>query len=85
MKRCNAVLAGDGSVADVSDMKNIGLNRYVGILEFKGKKYLNIREYYEDSNGLKPGKKGVSLVRDQWNTLVNSFFDIDEKMVRKYA
>ena len=68
--------------ADVSEMKNIGVNRYVGILEFKGKKYLNIREYYEDSGGLKPGKKGVSLVRDQWNNLRESFFDIDEKMVR---
>lgn len=66
--------------ADVSEMKNIGVNRYVGILEFKGKKYLNIREYYEDSGGLKPGKKGVSLVRDQWNNLRESFFDIDEKM-----
>ena len=57
------------------------MKRYVGILEFKGKKYLNIREYYEDSTGSKPGKKGVTLVQDQWENLKDSFFDIDEKMV----
>jgi len=70
----------DSMIADVSNMINIGINRYVGITEFRGKKYLNIREYYEDSVGLKPGKKGVALVQDQWNNLRDSFFDIDDKI-----
>lgn len=70
----------ESSAVDLSSMINIGMKRYVGILEFKGKKYLNIREYYEDSTGSKPGKKGVTLVQDQWENLKDSFFDIDEKM-----
>ena len=42
---------------------------------------MNIREYYQASDGLKPSKKGITLVRDQWNLLKDSFFDIDEKIV----
>ena len=42
---------------------------------------MNIREYYQASDGMRPTKKGITLVRDQWNLLKDSFFDIDEKIV----
>ena len=34
--------------------------RFASVSEFKGKKLVNIREYYQDASGdLKPGKKGT--------------------------
>ena len=32
--------------------------RFASVSEFKGKKYVNIREYYEKDGDLLPGKKG---------------------------
>ncbi len=37
----------------------IGKSRYLSVSEFKGKPYINIREYYEDHGVEKPGKKGT--------------------------
>ena len=38
---------------------NIAPKRFVKIRSFKGKKYVDIREYWNDDKGdLKPGKKG---------------------------
>ena len=60
----------------------LGKNRFVAVREFKGKQYLDIREYFMNSNGqLQPGKKGVTLKRPQWEHLKDSFFDIDDKLV----
>ena len=33
------------------------------------------------AKGLMPGKKGVTLKREQWNAFRDAFFDIDEKIV----
>jgi Transcriptional Coactivator p15 (PC4) len=34
--------------------------RFVSVNEFKKKKYVNIREYYNDAEGqMKPGKRGM--------------------------
>jgi len=39
----------------------IGKMRFVSVSEFKGKKLVNIREYYMDNEGeTKPGRKGNS-------------------------
>ena len=37
----------------------IGKLRYVSVSEFRGKPYVNIREYYDDKGVEKPGKKGT--------------------------
>ena len=37
----------------------IGKSRYISVSEFKGKPYVNIREYYDDKGVEKPGKKGT--------------------------
>lgn len=43
--------------------------RRVGISNFRGKSYVNIREYYEKDGQMLPGKKGISLPIDQWKSL----------------
>lgn len=70
---------------DLSHMTLIGPKRYIGPMEFKGKHYLNIREYYEDSGGMKPTKKGVALNQGEWRTLKNMFYDVDEKIINAEA
>lgn len=41
------------------------------VSEFKGKKYVNIREYYVDkaSGEERPGSKGIALSVEQWQEL----------------
>jgi len=59
----------------------LGKNRFVNVRCFKGKQYLDIREFFMNSNGqMQPGKKGVTLKRAQWDHLKDSFFDIDDKL-----
>jgi len=70
---------------DLSSMTLIGPKRYIGPMEFKGKHYLNIREYYEDSTGMKPTKKGVALNQAEWRTLKSMFYDVDEKIINAEA
>ena len=35
--------------------------RFASVTEFRGKKMVNIREYYEADGELKPGRKGILL------------------------
>merc|ERR1712168_1572924 len=59
----------------------LGKNRFVAVRNFKGKTYLDIREYFMNANGqMQPGKKGVTLKRAQWDHLKDSFFGIDDKL-----
>lgn len=49
------------------------------LTEFKGKWYINIREYYMGNDGdLKPGKKGIMLTMEQWQKFRGSIDEIDE-------
>merc|ERR1719354_760858 len=50
---------------------SLGKMRRISILEFKGRKMVNIREYYTDAAGdEKPGKKGVALMPESWDALL---------------
>lgn len=53
---------------------DLGRNRQVRINEFKGRRYLDIREFYLDksSGDHKPGKKGITLMLDEFNKLVDN-------------
>eukprot|EP01036_Dinobryon_divergens_P044916 gene44916-59953_t len=59
------------SITQVESTIDLGGSKKVSVSTFKGKKYINIREYYTDkaSNEEKPGKKGIALTVEQWQAL----------------
>ena len=48
----------------------ISKNRRVTISTFKGKKMVSIREYYEQGGKMLPGKKGISMMMEQYGALI---------------
>ncbi|XP_068690810.1 activated RNA polymerase II transcriptional coactivator p15-like [Montipora capricornis] len=52
--------------------------RKISVREFKGKVYVDIREFYENDGELKPGKKGIMLQISQWEKLKEHMNDVDE-------
>ena len=62
---------------------DLGKNRFVAVKQYRGHRYLDIREYFiNDKNQLQPGLKGVTLKQNQWVHLKDSFSAIDDKLVR---
>lgn len=61
-------------------MLDLGNNRFVVVRSFKGKALVDIREFYEKDGKTMPGKKGISLSRDQFNTFKNLIDEIDAKL-----
>ena len=58
-------------------MTNIGKDIKIGVTEYNGKKYVDIRKYYKDESGEeKPTKKGITMSPENWNELVNKIDDI---------
>ncbi|XP_050520062.1 RNA polymerase II transcriptional coactivator [Daktulosphaira vitifoliae] len=55
-------------------------NRFVKVRDFKGKLYVDIREFYEKDGNLLPGKKGISLTMQQWNKLLDHVEDIKDSI-----
>jgi len=50
----------------------------VSVRDFRGKTLVDIREYYQKDNGeWAPGRKGISLTRDQWEKLKDLVESID--------
>ncbi|XP_060521713.1 activated RNA polymerase II transcriptional coactivator p15 [Cylas formicarius] len=62
---------------------DLGKNRFAKVSEFKGKIYINIREFYNADGDLKPGKKGIMLTPEQWNRLKVSVEEIDEEIKKR--
>ncbi|XP_073243364.1 uncharacterized protein [Porites lutea] len=52
--------------------------RRVSVRDFRGKLYVDIREFYEKDGEYLPGKKGISLNVEQWEKLKDLINDIDE-------
>ncbi|CAF1171379.1 unnamed protein product [Rotaria sordida] len=75
---------GDGvpSIAGPSGERLYELSklRYISVSQFKGKPYINIREYYDDNGVQKPGKKGISLTVDQWEKLKTLINQVDKDL-----
>lgn len=65
------------------DSWSLGKNRFLKVREFKGKYYVDIREFYDAGGELKPGKKGISLTLEQWHSLKNFMDDVDSCIKRK--
>lgn len=50
----------------------------VTVREFKGKTYIDIREFYDGKDGEKlPGKKGISLQPELWRKLIGMADEIN--------
>ena len=48
------------------------------ISKFKGRLFVNIREYYDDNGTMKPGKKGITLSKECWKRICENISDINE-------
>ncbi|XP_078526105.1 activated RNA polymerase II transcriptional coactivator p15-like [Lissotriton helveticus] len=65
-------------------MFQIGKLRYVRVSAFKKKTLIDIREFYVDKNcDTKPGRKGISLFPEQWQSLKEQIPNIDAA-IRKF-
>ncbi|KAF9794264.1 hypothetical protein SFRURICE_009641 [Spodoptera frugiperda] len=54
--------------------------KLVKVREFKGKVYVDIREFYEKNGQLLPGKKGISMTPEQWKKLLSLGDQINETL-----
>ncbi|CAH2076208.1 unnamed protein product, partial [Iphiclides podalirius] len=52
--------------------------KLVKVREFKGKVYVDVREFYEKNGEMLPGKKGISLTPEQWRKLLSLGDEINE-------
>ncbi|KAJ9058644.1 hypothetical protein DSO57_1010218 [Entomophthora muscae] len=48
------------------------------VRSFKGKSYVDFREFYEKDGKHLPGKKGISLSAEQWEAVKKSIEDVDK-------
>ncbi|KAL4511964.1 hypothetical protein ABPG72_012809 [Tetrahymena utriculariae] len=53
----------------------------VSVRKFKGKIYVDIREFYEKDGEMLPGKKGISLNLQNWEQFRNLIDNIDSCIV----
>lgn len=58
----------------------MGYNKFAKVREFKGKLYVDIREYYNKDGDMLPGKKGISIAAADWQKLKDAIPEIDEAL-----
>ncbi len=62
-------------------MIDIGKDIRVMSQDFKGKKYVSIRRWYDDESGeKKPGKQGINLKQEEWDEFLNKLEAIKEDL-----
>ena len=55
----------------------------VTVSKFKGRSYVNVREYYEKDGKTLPGKKGIALNEETWGKLKALVADIDRLLAQQ--
>lgn len=55
---------------DGSEYWELDKNRRISVREFKGKTFVDIREFYMKDGTTLPGKKGITLQPAQWRKLL---------------
>ncbi|EGR30390.1 RNA polymerase ii transcriptional coactivator, putative [Ichthyophthirius multifiliis] len=66
----------DGSLYfDLDDKKRVSIRK------FKGKLYIDVREFYEKDGDMLPGKKGIALTLSNWEQLKGIINNIDDAIV----
>eukprot|EP01137_Pigoraptor_chileana_P003399 Opistho-2@43517 len=69
---------------DAKDYFDLGNNKRLSVRDFKGRWFVDIREFYDANGEMKPGKKGIALGLDQWKKL-RSFVDKIDAEVAKHS
>merc|ERR1712110_995260 len=61
---------------------SLGNMKFAKVRQFKGKTYIDIREYYVDKSTMetKPGKKGISMNVEQYCKLKEILSEIDDNL-----
>ena len=67
--KMNVVEAGS---SDNEMVAEIGGNKRVTVQKYDGKPMVHVREYYEKDDKFLPGFKGIALLKDQWQILVEN-------------
>jgi len=58
---------------------NVVEDVFVSVSDYRGKKYVSIRKWYETKEGeLAPGKNGLNVEADVWAVIVAKFGEIKE-------
>ena len=57
-------------------------SRRVTIQTYRGRRLVQIREYYKDKNSgeMRPGKSGIALTEDQWKLLKDMIPFVDAEL-----
>ncbi|RLN08198.1 RNA polymerase II transcriptional coactivator KIWI-like [Panicum miliaceum] len=66
------------SAEDGTVVAEISKNKKVSVRSWKGKVYVDMREFYVKDGKTLPTRKGISLQLDQWKTLRDNIKAIDE-------
>ncbi|KAI9569613.1 transcriptional Coactivator p15-domain-containing protein [Boletus coccyginus] len=62
---------------------DLGKKKRAAVRSFKGLVFVDIREFYGAEGDEKPGKKGISLSKEQWEALKQSIGTIDSFFAEK--
>ncbi|KAI1113052.1 transcriptional Coactivator p15-domain-containing protein [Nemania sp. NC0429] len=82
-KTKTAAEANPGKDDDGNSFWPLSNTRRVILQDFKGKTYVNIREYYDNNGELRPGKKGIMLTLEQYNALLGAIPDLNAELQSK--
>jgi hypothetical protein len=78
-KKQSKPAASSAGSSDAEPSWLLGGMKFAKVREFKGKTYIDIREYYVDKSTMetKPGKKGISMNCEQYQKLKSIISEID--------